>query len=60
MSEKEDTRASTPDPAAGAASGRRTYHAPVLVEYGSIARLTHTNGTTVREGGNPRTRATCL
>lgn len=39
---------------------RRPYTSPSLVEYGSIARLTHTGGSTAREGGTPRVRTGCL
>jgi hypothetical protein len=41
-------------------SPRRPYTTPSLVEYGSIARLTHTGGSTAREGSTPRVRAGCL
>lgn len=39
---------------------RRPYTSPSLVEYGSIARLTHTGGSTAREGATPRVRTGCL
>ena len=39
---------------------RRPYKAPTLVEYGSIARLTHSGGSTAREGAVPRMAMSCL
>lgn len=39
---------------------RRPYSAPSVIEYGSIARLTHTGGSTAMEGGTPRVRIGCL
>jgi hypothetical protein len=39
---------------------RRPYTSPSLVEYGSIARLTHTGGSTAKEGTTPRVKSGCL
>jgi hypothetical protein len=39
---------------------KRLYTTPQLVEYGSIARLTHTTGSTAREGSQPRRARGCL
>jgi hypothetical protein len=46
----------------GAASKRakRKYKTPALTEYGSIARLTHTGGSSAREGAQPLMRPGCL
>jgi len=38
----------------------RTYEAPVLVEYGTIAKLTQAGGSTRVESGSPNMRAGCL
>lgn len=35
---------------------RRPYRAPVLTEYGSIAKLTESGGATRNEGGSGRRR----
>jgi hypothetical protein len=37
----------------------RPYKAPTLVEYGSIARLTHSGGSTKKEGSVPAMKG-CL
>jgi hypothetical protein len=39
---------------------RRPYKTPAITEYGSIARLTHTGGSTAKEGGSSKVRAGCL
>lgn len=39
---------------------RRPYASPQLREYGSIARLTHTGGSTNSEFGVPRMKKSCL
>lgn len=39
---------------------RRPYARPVLTEYGSIARLTHTGGSTAKEFGVPKMKINCL
>ncbi|MDP1569782.1 MAG: lasso RiPP family leader peptide-containing protein [Vicinamibacterales bacterium] len=38
----------------------RTYEPPVLVEYGTIAKLTQSGGSTRQEGGVPVMRTGCL
>ena len=40
-------------PRPAAAQPRRPYVAPRLVEYGSIAKLTQSQGSTLPEGGRP-------
>lgn len=40
-------------PRPAAAPPRRPYVAPRLVEYGSIAKLTQSQGSTLPEGGRP-------
>lgn len=39
---------------------RRPYQPPTLTEYGSVARLTRTGGSTFSEFGVPRMRKRCL
>lgn len=41
------------------AGGRRPYRQPRLVEYGSIAKLTQSQGTTLVEFGRPNSKP-CL
>ena len=46
--------------AAGAASRRKPYSAPVLMEYGTIAKLTQGTRTRNNDGANTRKRKRCL
>ena len=60
MSEEQKKQPS-PSTDAGAPRTRRPYARPELVEYGSIARLTHTGGSTTTEAGVPKkSKKTCL
>ena len=59
MSDQERTAPSTKKPVDRDAA-RRPYRAPSLVEYGSIARLTHSGGSTVKEGAVPSMNHGCL
>ena len=49
-----------PPPERAGERKRRPYSTPTLIEYGSIARLTHTGGSTAKEGGTSKVRAGCL
>jgi hypothetical protein len=40
--------------------GRRVYSPPILVEYGSVAKLTQSNGSTVDEGSVIAKQKMCL
>jgi hypothetical protein len=40
-------------PVAGSSPPRKPYRTPRLTEYGSIAKLTRSGGTTMAESGNP-------
>lgn len=52
MAAKSPEEPRRPVPDAEAAS-RRPYTCPRLVEYGSIAKLTQSQGSTLPEGGRP-------
>jgi hypothetical protein len=54
----EEKRASSNNPAPRSA-GRRKYKAPRLEEYGHVAKLTQSGGSTKNEPGNPM-RKSCL
>ena len=56
--EQPDQRPDEPD-VASAAEGKRKYHTPILTEYGSVAKLTHSGGSTTSEGPTPNAMA-CL
>jgi hypothetical protein len=58
MSDQERTAAAKPS--RDREKQPRPYKAPALVEYGSIARLTHSGGSTVREGSVPTMNMGCL
>lgn len=51
---------SNPPDAAQPSPARRPYVAPELVEYGSIAKLTQSGGSTRSESGVPVMRMACL
>lgn len=59
---KDDTRQPEAGKPAGPAvpGARRRYARPLLTEYGSISRLTRTNGSTAQEFGVPRMKKQCL
>jgi hypothetical protein len=40
--------------AAKPAQDRRPWETPQLIEYGSVAKLTQSGGSTAKEGNNPR------
>ena len=44
---------STSDDAAKPAHDRRRWETPQLIEYGSVAKLTQSGGSTVKESGVP-------
>jgi hypothetical protein len=52
--------ANAPAPAQAEPTPRRPYVAPVLVEYGTIAKLTQGTRTRLNDGANTRKRKRCL
>jgi hypothetical protein len=51
---------STSDDTAKPAHDRRPWETPQLIEYGSVAKLTQSGGSTAKEGTTPRAKKSCL
>jgi len=58
--ERTNTQGQPSEPKRGGDGKRRPYATPTITEYGSIARLTHTGGSTAKEGGSSKVRKGCL
>ena len=57
---KNDEEPEQDEPMGGKVTTRKPYTSPVLVEYGTIAKLTQGNKTRNNDGKNARRRRRCL